>query len=582
MNENQHRRIKAGTVEEVRQKGCTVVTGNGHTIAVFALGDGFAALDNRCPHMGFPLDRGTVKDGILTCHWHHARFDLSSGGTFDPFADDARSFSVAVIGDSVWVDLTRPDQDSVKHWSNRLEDGLKDNIRLVISKSVLGLNSVAADLTIPLTIGARFGTSYSDQGWGPALTMLTCTANIFSRLHIEDRPRALYHGLRLVGSECSGRPPRFSVEPLPTGETRPEVFKSWFRSFVEVRDEDGAERSLRSAIELGHSRQDISDMVFAAVTDHLYLDSGHSLDFCNKAFELLDHIGWSHAGSVLTSLVHGIVTARRSEELNSWRHPIDLSSLVFEARRSLPDAYAEGKRRGRKTGKDDDALVDVILEDDPLATLNALVDSVRCGVDLEQVASAVAYAAFLRMARFHTSNEFGDWDTVHNTLTAANALHQALKRAPSIELARAIFDTAMSIYLDRFLNLPAQRIPEPRRVSDDDEIKMQILGAMDAHQKVEECARLVSDYACGATDSDALLPVLAHAMLREDSTFHHFQIVDAGFKQYESRKGTDAARQVLVGMSRFLSAHYPTPRAANQTYQTAVRLQRGEELFRET
>jgi hypothetical protein len=26
--------------------------------------------------MGFPLNQSTVKDGILTCHWHHARFDL--------------------------------------------------------------------------------------------------------------------------------------------------------------------------------------------------------------------------------------------------------------------------------------------------------------------------------------------------------------------------------------------------------------------------------------------------------------------------------------------------------------------------
>jgi nitrite reductase/ring-hydroxylating ferredoxin subunit len=33
--------------------------------------------------MGFPLSKGTVKDSILTCHWHHARFDLNNGGTFD-------------------------------------------------------------------------------------------------------------------------------------------------------------------------------------------------------------------------------------------------------------------------------------------------------------------------------------------------------------------------------------------------------------------------------------------------------------------------------------------------------------------
>jgi hypothetical protein len=29
--------------------------------------------------LGFPLHRGSVKDNVLTCHWHHARFDVASG-----------------------------------------------------------------------------------------------------------------------------------------------------------------------------------------------------------------------------------------------------------------------------------------------------------------------------------------------------------------------------------------------------------------------------------------------------------------------------------------------------------------------
>ena len=45
------------------------------------------ALDNRGPHMGFPLERGSVGDGILTCHRHHARFELASGCTFDLWAE---------------------------------------------------------------------------------------------------------------------------------------------------------------------------------------------------------------------------------------------------------------------------------------------------------------------------------------------------------------------------------------------------------------------------------------------------------------------------------------------------------------
>ena len=450
----------------------------------------------------------------------------------------------------------------------------------MIAKSVLGLNSSEADYRVPLTIGTQFGTTYSAQGWGQAMTMLTCAANIQERLNDEDRPRALYQGLRQVASECAGRPPRFLVDPLPTGETRPEVFKDWFRSFIEVRDDEGAERSLRTAIDLGISRREIADMVFAAATDRIYLDAGHVLDFCNKAFEILDHIGWGHAGQVLTSLVVGMASARRSEELNSWRNPIDLSSLVWEARDALPSLWEEGaKSRGEWDGED--TLVGVILEDDPVATIEALKDAVREGATAEQMGGAVAYAAFLRMAQFHTSNEFGDWDTVHNTLTAANALHQALKRAPSIELTRAVFDVAMSIYLDRFLNMPAQRLPEPNGARPGEDLGGSILTAMDSQQQVEQSAGLVSDYVSGSPDPDGVLPVLAHAMLREDSTFHHFQIVEAALKQYEDRRGTDSARHVLVGLARFLAAHYPTPRAVNQTYGIAVRLQRGDEIFRE-
>ena len=580
MTTTAERLLDAGTVEEVRARLCTVVTGSGRTIAVFPLGDRFAAVDNRCPHMGFPLDRGTVSSGILTCHWHHARFDLSSGGTFDPFADDVRAFPVTVSEGRVWVDPSPPTADSVKRWSRRLEDGMEHNIRLVIAKSVLGLNSSPADYRTPMTIGARFGTTYSDNGWGAAMTMMTCSANILPHLYPEDRPLALYQSIRQVAAECAGRPPRFPVDPLPTGETRPEVFKEWFRGFIEVRDAEGAERCLRTAIDLGISPREIAGMVFAAATDRVYLDGGHVLDFCNKAFELLDHIGWEHAGQVLTSLVRGIATARRSEELNSWRNPIDLSSMVWEARNALPDLWRQGAElRGRWDGER--PLVDTMLSDDPGTTLEELGQAVRAGATAEQMGSAVAYAAFLRMARFHTSNEFGDWDTVHNTLTAANALHQALKRAPSVELLRAVFDAAISIYLDRFLNMPPQRMPEPNGAQPSDDLGARLLEAMDSQQQVEQAARVVTDYVVASPNPDDLLSVLAHAMLREDSTFHHFQIVDAALKQYEERSGTVAARHVLVGAARFLAAHYPTPRAVNQTFDIALRLQRGDEIFRE-
>jgi hypothetical protein len=186
------------------------------------------------------------------------------------------------------------------------------------------------------------------------------------------------------------------------------------------------------------------------------------------------------------------------------------------------------------------------------------------------------------MAHFHVSNEFNDWDTVHNTLTAANALHRALQRAPSPELLRGVFDVAMSIYLDRFLNMPAQRIPETGSDPvDGAALLAEIRERMDVRQQVEEVSHLVSRYLTGGADPDGLVAALGRAMLSEDSGFHSFQIVDAGFNQYRHRRGTESGRHVLIGMARYLAAHAPTPRAVGQTYQIALRLHRGEEIFRE-
>src|SRR5215218_9311600 len=129
--------VRAGTLDELRASRVAVVSGGQHSVVVFVDGDAVTAVDNRCPHMGFPLSRGTVCDGILTCHWHHARFDLASGGTFDPFADDVAVHDVAVVDGEVWVDpQPRPVADRAARWLERLDDGLEQNIALVIVKAV--------------------------------------------------------------------------------------------------------------------------------------------------------------------------------------------------------------------------------------------------------------------------------------------------------------------------------------------------------------------------------------------------------------------------------------------------------------
>src|SRR5439155_6457242 len=91
----------------------------------------------------------------------------------------------------------------------------------------------------------------------------------------------------------------------------------------------------------------------------------------------------------------------------------------------------------------------------------ALSAAAAAGAAPEQLGRALAFAAALRITRFHTQNDHGDWDVVHHGFTYANALHHSLQRSPSPELLRGVLHGAMKVYLDRFLNIPAARLPQP-------------------------------------------------------------------------------------------------------------------------
>jgi nitrite reductase/ring-hydroxylating ferredoxin subunit len=572
--------VRAGRLDDVRAAGSMPVRVAGHSLALFYHDGNVHAVDNRCPHMGFPLHRGSVRDGILTCHWHHARFDLETGGTFDQFADEARVFPVEIRDGEVWVNLA-PREDQRAHQRQRLQDGLERNISLVLAKSVLGLLGGGEDPAEPFRAGLDFGARYRRAGWGQGLTIHACMMNLLPRLSPDDRPLALYHGLSAVSRDSSGEPPRFVVHPLPGTTTDPETLKGWFRRFVEVRDAEGAERCIVSAVRAGADHVQMADMLFAAATDHRYLDIGHVLDFTNKAFEALDVAGWSHAVLVLSSLAQGYAGASRMEESNSWRNPVDLVEILHGAFEELPHALERGRDR-RGSWEDREELAAVLLGEDGTAIAEALLEALREGATEEELAGAVAYAAALRIARFPTTNEFGDWDTALHTFTFANAVHQGLRRTPSPELLRGAFDAAMSVHLDRFLNVPPARLPEPGGPeAEPEDLLAELQALLDERQRVDAAGELLVSYLHGGGDADRLLAVMGGMLLREDRNFHTIQAVEAAYSQHALLRGTAAGTHVLVAAVRYLAAHSPTMRSQGQTYDIARRLSRGEVLHEE-
>jgi len=280
---------------------------------------------------------------------------------------------------------------------------------------------------------------------------------------------------------------------------------------------------------------------------------------------------------VLPTVVQQTASASWSEQSGTWRHPHDLANLVTDANARLQEAIALGATR-------DGAFKDVaglgwrLIDDDPYASVDAVLAAIEEGATAEQLGRGLAYAAALRISRFHVQNDFGDWDTVHHAFTAANALHQALVRNPSPELYRGLVHGALRVYLDRFLNVPAARMPD---AVDGDLAELD--ECWEIQGGVDRAGAIAAGYLRGGGDPRALIEALGSALLREDAEFHWYQVFEAGVRQYDAwPEGSEEGVVILSALARFLAAHTPTRRELSRVVDIATRLRRGEELYEES
>ena len=580
--------VHAGSLEELKAKGRLVAHGRHRPILVVHDKGRVFALDNRCPHMGFPLDRGSVEDGTLTCHWHHARFDLASGCTFDLWADDVPTCPAEVRDGEVWVRPAFGHDDPAAYWRQRLDDGLAHVLSLVIAKAVHG--QLAAGVPPPDVVRqvALFGIENRD-GWGVGLTILAALGNLLPVLPEEETYLALFHGARRVAADCDGEAPRRRRAALASRPDLPTL-KRWLRRWTTVRHREAAERTLLTAVATGASPAALADLLLTANTDRPFADGGHSLDFTNKAFECLSLIGWEHANSVLHTVVGQMVAARGADEATAWRQPVDLTALCVEAAAELPGLFAA---RPMHRWSDHTALAQTLLGDDPMAIMDGLKAAIRGGAAATDLGRSLAYAAALRLARFGSANEHADWETAHHVFTYANAVHQMLKQTETADrdghgdAVRGVLHGAMALYLARYLNVPPARIPGDGGEPLDDlpasaeDICVALLEAFDRQRQVDLAARLVARHLTLGHSVQALIVTLARALLREDAGFHAYQALDAGVRQFGEWGNTDEGRHILIAVARYFAAHSPTERAELQTAEIARRLMRGGELHQE-
>jgi nitrite reductase (NADH) small subunit len=104
---SESRWVRVTTRDNIPAREGRTVRLAGWEIAIFNLGDRFAAVENRCPHQGGPLADGILSGCAVVCPLHAWRIDLETGRVERPAGSTpcVRTFATRVDGEVVLVEL---------------------------------------------------------------------------------------------------------------------------------------------------------------------------------------------------------------------------------------------------------------------------------------------------------------------------------------------------------------------------------------------------------------------------------------------------------------------------------------------
>jgi nitrite reductase/ring-hydroxylating ferredoxin subunit len=390
----------------------------GRRLCLVHTSTGVHALDNACPHEGYGLTTGDLDGGLLTCAWHNWKFRVSDGACVLG-EEDVRVHPVT-IDDSgeVRITIDEPDPESMRpHLLDSLRRGIGQDYVGQVSRDVVRLLRADANPGELIWEAVAYGAPRAEFGWGHAIASLTDCLAMTDHYDGDERALPIVQAIAGVAENERGRP----VQALPDPSTAMTAdARADFRRFVESEQLLPAQSIVRGAIEAGAGADELRPWFTDVVSDHL-LSYGHGAIYVQKAFQLLDRLGWDRADTVLPYLVPTIVHGTREDKLPYMRlfhrglRQLDLDELALAA--AAPDPR----------WSDDGRLVAALLGADRTEAARAAGAALRSGAGVDGLLDAVTVAVSERMLRYGVAGErdfhddFGWLDITHG-LTYANAV----------------------------------------------------------------------------------------------------------------------------------------------------------------
>lgn len=95
----------AARLEQIPENGIHACEIKGRSLLLSRRGHNVSCFDNRCAHLGMPLDMGELADGVITCSYHGFRYLLETGECLTAPEVQLKTHAARVIGDRVQVRL---------------------------------------------------------------------------------------------------------------------------------------------------------------------------------------------------------------------------------------------------------------------------------------------------------------------------------------------------------------------------------------------------------------------------------------------------------------------------------------------
>jgi nitrite reductase/ring-hydroxylating ferredoxin subunit len=415
-----------------------LVHAGGRRLLVAATSDGFHVTDNACPHEGYGLVQGDESDGVLTCVWHNWKYRLADGRCVRG-EEDLRMYPARVLADGTLVaEISAPEPARVRsRLTESLRRGLDDGYVGQMSRDIVRLLRADADPVQVVWEAVAWGAPRAEFGFGHALASLVDCLAVAESHRGDARALPMVTAFATVADTERRRPLRPQPAPLRDLPSDPA---GAFRSALEAEHLDAAEALLRGALAVGAEQDEMQRWLVGAVSDH-HLSYGHGAIYVQKAFALLDRLGWDRADSVLPHVVPALGYGTREDRLPYMRGfvrrvgELDLARLADRAGKA--DSVEAGDPQRVR-------LREALLGRDAAAVVPAVAALLVQGVGLGTVVDDVVDVAARRMLRYDPRVEtsgpeigFG-WLDITHVLTYASAVRWAIAARPGPDAVRLV------------------------------------------------------------------------------------------------------------------------------------------------